>query len=234
MAISKLFFVLFFVCLTVFATFVPVRVPFVLPFMPPLPDVQITAFGYGFTWGTYITNLQFMAVIATAFFLGPRLGLLTQIIYLVLGFSGVPIFYSGGGAAYWHQPSVGYLLAFIPTVLITGFIAFRKGNLNSTRCMNANWLLLAGIAGIIMSHLIGVSFVFFLIQARWWEILLVYVILPIPAQLTGITILSIIVASFHYIRFNLIKLFTTKPKKIFSSHEQELLKKVLKHGIHDT
>lgn len=231
MASSKLFFALFFVCLTVFATFVQVRVPFVLPFMPPLPDVQITASGYGLTWGTYVTNLQLMAVIATSFFLGPRLGTLSQIIYLVLGFSGIPIFYSGGGSAYWHQPSVGYLFSSIPVILITGFIAFRKGKLNSTRCMNANWLLIGGLTGIVFFHIIGGAVAFFMIHVRWWEVLLVYVILPLPAQLTGVTILSIVIASFHYIRFNLIKFFTTKPKKIFSSYEQELLKKALRQGI---
>ena len=231
MAVIRLFIACVFVAVTILATFTPVRFPFVLPFIPPLPDVEVTVSGFGLIWGTYVTNLQLVSVIATAFLLGPRLGLLTQIIYLTLGFTGLPIFYLGGGLLYLTQPSVGYLISFIPVLLITGSMIYPKGKMKSSRCTNINWLLIAGIVGIMTAHLIGSVTALIIIHARWWEILLAYIILPLPFYLTAITAISVAALLINYVRLNFIKLFSKKPRGYFSNNEKKILKHTLVHGM---
>lgn len=44
--------------------------------------------------------------------LGSRLGLLSQVIYIVMGLIGLPVFSNGGGIAYIFKPSFGYILGF--------------------------------------------------------------------------------------------------------------------------
>jgi len=47
--------------------------------------------------------------------------LIAVMIYLVVGLSGLPVFTYGGGFAYAHLPSFGYLLSLIPLALLGFF-----------------------------------------------------------------------------------------------------------------
>ncbi|MBO5032789.1 MAG: biotin transporter BioY [Lachnospiraceae bacterium] len=63
-----------------------------------------------------------LAVFLAAYVLGPRLGTLSYVIYLLLGMVGLPVF-SGfiGGIGKLAGPTGGYLIGFIPMVLIVGW-----------------------------------------------------------------------------------------------------------------
>lgn len=73
----------------------------------PLPLVPIT--------------LQTLAVIMSGLLLGPALGALSQLVYILLGAAGLPVFAGfTGGASALVGPTGGFLVAFIPAAAIAG------------------------------------------------------------------------------------------------------------------
>ena len=69
-------------------------------------------------------TLQTMAVMLCACLLGPVKGVIAVVIYIILGVLGVPVFSSfGGGISHLFGITGGYILGFIPAVLITGIIS---------------------------------------------------------------------------------------------------------------
>lgn len=69
---------------------------------------------------------QTFAVLLSGAALGARRGFLAQALYLVQGFSGLPVFAGGAaGVAYLLSPSGGYLVAFPLAAALTGFLAER-------------------------------------------------------------------------------------------------------------
>lgn len=84
----------------------------------PLPLVPLT--------------MQTFFVYLSGIFLRSRKGSISQIIFLVVGLLGIPIFGLGGGVMYVLQPSFGYLLAFPVASWIMGKMVgenFDPGNL---------------------------------------------------------------------------------------------------------
>jgi biotin transport system substrate-specific component len=54
-------------------------------------------------------------------FLGSRYGALSQIIYILMGLSGLPVFAGGaGGFSYIFAPSFGYVIGFVAAAFIVG------------------------------------------------------------------------------------------------------------------
>jgi len=100
--------VLTFIILTALGAFV--RIP--LPFTP----VPIT--------------LQTFFVLLSGVFLGGGLGALTQLSYILLGTSGLPIFTgAGSGISYLLGPTAGYLFGFVLASLWLGkFIKYSQDN----------------------------------------------------------------------------------------------------------
>jgi biotin transport system substrate-specific component len=101
-------------------------------------------------FGSVPFTLQVFAVLLTGMVLGPRLGLLTVLAYLILGL--VAPVYSGGasGLGVLSGPTGGYLIAFIPAVLVTGWLAGRRdGSLPR--------MVLAGLAGLVPIYVLGAT-----------------------------------------------------------------------------
>lgn len=53
--------------------------------------------------------------------MGSKPGMLSQVLYLLIGLIGVPVFANGGGPGYIFQPSFGYLLSCPLAAYIAGF-----------------------------------------------------------------------------------------------------------------
>lgn len=65
-----------------------------------------------------------LALYLTACLLGGRWGLVTTLVYLLLGFVGLPVFSNYmGGAARLLGPTGGYLVGYLPMVFIAGAAA---------------------------------------------------------------------------------------------------------------
>jgi biotin transport system substrate-specific component len=95
-------------------------------------------------------TLQVFAVLLAGMLLGPRLGALSVVAYLVVGL--VAPVYAGGasGLGALLGPTGGYLIAFIPAVVITGIVSAR-GEPSSRR------FILAGILGLLPIYAIGAT-----------------------------------------------------------------------------
>ena len=67
---------------------------------------------------------QTFAVLLTGALLGPRLGTLAMVAYLVEGAAGLPFFRGGaGGVVHFAGPTAGYLIAFPTAAYVTGQLA---------------------------------------------------------------------------------------------------------------
>src|SRR3712207_6772947 len=69
---------------------------------------------------------QTFAVLLTGALLGPRLGALAMLAYLLEGAAGLPFFRGGaGGVTHLSGATAGYLLAFPAAAYVTGYLAER-------------------------------------------------------------------------------------------------------------
>jgi biotin transport system substrate-specific component len=69
---------------------------------------------------------QTFAVLLTGALLGPRLGALAMLAYLVEGAAGLPFFRGGaGGVTHFAGATAGYLLAFPAAAYVTGYLSER-------------------------------------------------------------------------------------------------------------
>jgi biotin transport system substrate-specific component len=75
-------------------------------------------------WPVPVT-LQSFAIAALAAAFGMRIGVATVALYLLEGASGLPVFATGGGAAYLMGPTGGFLVGFLVQAGIIGFAADR-------------------------------------------------------------------------------------------------------------
>lgn len=104
-------------------------------------------------WPVPIT-LQTFFVLLSGMVLGARAGSLSQLIYLLVGLMGLPVFSGGGGPAYVMSPSFGYLLGFVLAPLAVGAILGKWG-LSTSRCF------LAALAGTVMIYSVGIPYLAF-------------------------------------------------------------------------
>ena len=93
-----------------------------------------------------ITGQVLMALLAGGL-LGPKLGALSQIEYLVLGAAGMPVFAGGtGGLLALAGPSGGYIFGFVAAAWLVGMLSRKGGRLR---------LLAANLAGVVAIYLFG-------------------------------------------------------------------------------
>lgn len=110
----------------------------------PIPPVPIT--------------LQYLFCAFSGVFLGSRLGLYSQLLYVGIGLSGIPIFTKGGGISYIFEPTFGYLIGFILCAYIIG--KFTE-NLKDVNFKNIFFPVILGLIGV---YTIGVSYLYMIIH----------------------------------------------------------------------
>lgn len=96
-------------------------------------------------------TLQTFFVALSGALLGARKGMMAQLLYVVIGLLGVPIFTKGGGLGYVFQPSFGYLVGFILSAWLTGRLVER---LKELKILKVFACILAGLA---VTYLLGVT-----------------------------------------------------------------------------
>lgn len=101
-------------------------------------------------------TVQTLAVILAGLVLGPLRALLATLLYLVVGFAGLPVFAGGAaGLGVLGKPSIGYLLAFPLGAWVTGLVAQRVVRWSGARQYLG--LFLAGLAGSLVIHAFGIA-----------------------------------------------------------------------------
>ncbi|MGB1287091.1 MAG: biotin transporter BioY [Aggregatilineales bacterium] len=95
-------------------------------------------------------TMQVLVVLLAGMILGARDGALSQLAYVALIVTGMPIDARGLGTAALFGPTGGYLIGFIIAAFVSGFIVEKSG-----KHLWQRWL--AGLAGIAVIYLFGVS-----------------------------------------------------------------------------
>lgn len=128
-------------------------------------------------------TLQFLFTTLAGMFLGPRLGTVSVLVYLMVGLAGLPIFAQGGGPSYVLVPSFGYLIGFAAGTFITGTVAghetapsFRK-------------LIAAGFTGLMAVYAIGMAYYYIICNyvlgtpIAFWPLFLYCFLMAVPGDL---------------------------------------------------
>ncbi len=114
-----------------------------------IPAIAIGGIGVPIT-------LQTLGVVLAGLVLGPWRGALATLLYLAIGFAGLPVFAGfTSGIAVFSKPSIGYLLSFPLVALVAGAIAawaIRRGSR-----LTYLWLVIAGlVATVFVNHPLGI------------------------------------------------------------------------------
>jgi biotin transport system substrate-specific component len=100
--------------------------------------------------------LQTFVLVCAANFLSPNWAAVSQLLYLLLGLTGLPIFSGGGGLAAVVSPSFGYLLSF---PLIAWLISHSQHRFRPTS-FGVRWTI--NFCGLILTLILGVLWLYFM------------------------------------------------------------------------
>ena len=141
-------------------------------------------------------TLQTFFVLLSGFVLGPIKGALSQLLYLVLGLIGLPIFAHGGGIGYVLQPTFGYLIGFVFAAFITGFLFKRFRPINNRlamfRAVGFNFV------GILLISFVGVCYLYLNLnfimgsEITFQNVMISGFLLFLPADIIKVVFLTIV------------------------------------------
>ena len=103
-------------------------------------------------------TLQFLFCAYSGVFLGARNGLYSQLLYVIIGLIGIPIFASGGGPTYVLQPTFGYLLGFITCAYVIGYFSQNLVKITFLKIMSVTLL------GLCFIYLFGVTYLYLIVN----------------------------------------------------------------------
>ncbi|MCX7595392.1 MAG: biotin transporter BioY [Fischerella sp.] len=133
---------------------------------------------------------------------GKNAGALSQIGYLVMGLTLLPVFADGGGIGYVKLSQFGYLLGFIPGAWICGFFAFKARPRLET-------LAFSCICGLLTVHVCGISYLIISYILQWQgtetlsltQAILKYSWFVLPGQLAVICAVTVIAYLLRHLMF---------------------------------
>ncbi|MFC5542839.1 MAG: biotin transporter BioY [Bacilli bacterium] len=100
-------------------------------------------------------TLQIVIVFLAGSILGSKRGLQSQLVYILVGLAGLPVFTKGGGLTYVLQPTFGYLAGFALGAFVIGYIIERGGEEPSRLRF-----VMANLAGTFVIYAIGAPYVY--------------------------------------------------------------------------
>lgn len=103
---------------------------------------------------TYKFIPQIPIVMFVGTFLGRKYGIMSILLYILLGLFVIPVFALGGGPKYILEYGFGYILAYIPAVFFADSI-LKSGFTNRN-------MIHAVLVGVLTIHLIGVLYMLFI------------------------------------------------------------------------
>ena len=99
-------------------------------------------------------SLQLVFCCFAGILLGARLGTLSQLIYMIIGLIGIPVFSKPmAGPQYILLPSFGYIIGFVVAAYVIGFIRERY-----------NKIFIAVLCGIMIDYIIGIPYMYAIIN----------------------------------------------------------------------
>ncbi|MBE9214901.1 biotin transporter BioY [Plectonema cf. radiosum LEGE 06105] len=133
---------------------------------------------------------------------GNNAGALSQIAYLVMGLTLLPVFTDGGGIGYVKLSQFGYLLGFIPGAWICGFFAFKVRPKLET-------LGFSCICGLLTVHLCGISYLVITYALGWQgseklsllQAIKEYSLLLLPGQFAVVCAVTVVAYVLRHLMF---------------------------------
>lgn len=123
----------------------------------PLPMVPIT--------------LQIVFALMSGLVLGAKRGMLSQLLYIILGLIGLPVFTSGGGPQYILSPTFGYLIGMIFAAYIVGKLRESVENITT---LNLFLIAMVGVGVIYifgLVHLYSIKNLYLGQSTSVWDVL---------------------------------------------------------------
>jgi biotin transport system substrate-specific component len=97
-------------------------------------------------------TMQMMVVVLSGLVLGPRDGLLAQVIYLQAILAGAPLTAAGlGGPAAFVSPTAGYLVSFPLAAMVAGWLGQRANGRGWL------WRALGGLSAVAVIYSLGMA-----------------------------------------------------------------------------
>lgn len=127
--------------------------------------------------GTVSFTMQLFFTCMAGICLGPFWGALSQLLYILIGLLGIPVFSQGGGLMYLAQPTFGYLLGLIPMAFVTGLLAERQRP-------SFPRLFFAALVGLFAMYAVGLPYLhFFLGVPTVWQTVVSGCLVFLPTDL---------------------------------------------------
>lgn len=140
-------------------------------------------------WPVPLT-LQFMFTALAGVLLGGKRAAMSQLIYLLIGLAGIPVFTQGGGITYALKPSFGFLIGLIPSAYVIGAMTKKNGTIVA--------IAKACIAGLAVLYLIGLPYMYLAVnvfmKSNMTPVSAIYagMVLFLPGDLLKIAAVSVI------------------------------------------
>jgi biotin transport system substrate-specific component len=134
---------------------------------------------------------------------GKNAGALSQIAYLVMGLTLLPVFADGGGIGYVKLSQFGYLLGFIPGAWICGLLAFKARPRLET-------LAFSCFCGLLIVHVCGITYLIISYVFHWkgtetlplmMQAILTYSWFALPGQLAVVCAVTVIAYLLRHLMF---------------------------------
>lgn len=123
-------------------------------------------------------TLQVFFVLLSGAVLGGRLGALSQVMYILLGISGLPVFAGGAsGPGVLVGPTGGYLFGFIAGAYVTGWAGHSIAPTGFRR------LILATLLGLCPIYLAGVIWLWFWLKSTPMIVLIAGILPFLPGDI---------------------------------------------------
>lgn len=128
-----------------------------------LPYILIALFASLTALGAFIQiplypvpiTVQTLFVYLSGDLLGAKRGAVSQLIFLMIGLSGIPVFSHGGGIGYILQPTFGYLAAFPMASWTIGTVIRKKKLLRKWQAV-----LIANFFGMMIIFIVGIGYLY--------------------------------------------------------------------------
>ena len=154
--------------------------------------------------GTFSLGVSYQigAVLLVCCLGGQNAGALSQIAYLVMGLTLLPVFAEGGGICYVKLSQFGYLLGFIPGAWICGYLAFKARPRLET-------LAFSCFCGLFTVHICGIAYLIISYILPWKgtenlsliQAILKYSCFALPGQLVVVCAVTIVAYLLRHIMF---------------------------------
>lgn len=99
-------------------------------------------------------TLQFLFCALAGVLLGSKVGALSQLIYVLVGLVGIPVFTEGGGLHYVVKPTFGYLIGFVLGAYVIGLCVEKFKEINFKH------LFIASLIGLVVVYVLGVVYMY--------------------------------------------------------------------------